>query len=68
MTEITLKIGESVKIGDDLLSVKIVAIQCNSQHFKHKYRALIGLAAPKNLSIHREEVYDKIKNKVKNER
>jgi len=62
MTELTLQIGESIKIGNDLLFVKIVDIQLNSSNFKHKYRALIGLAAHKSLSIHREELYNDIKS------
>ncbi len=52
MLILTRKLGESVIIGDD---VKITVIEVNKHHIK------LGVDAPKNIIIHREEVYLKIK-------
>ncbi len=52
MLILTRKLGESVIIGDD---VKITVVEVNKQQIK------IGVDAPKNIIIHREEVYLKIK-------
>lgn len=46
------KIGEKIKIGDDItLVVTRVAGD----------RAYIGIDAPKDLPVHRSEIYEKIK-------
>ncbi len=52
MLILTRKLGESVIIGDD---VKITVVEVNKQQVK------LGVDAPKNIIIHREEVYLKIK-------
>lgn len=46
-------IGEKVILGDDI-EVKVLRV-CGTQ-------VKIGFSAPQDLSIHREEVYKKIKN------
>ncbi|MFQ5963012.1 MAG: carbon storage regulator CsrA [Candidatus Scalinduaceae bacterium] len=51
MLILTRKVGESVIIGDD---IKITVVEVN----KHQIR--LGINAPKNISIHREEIYKKI--------
>ena len=52
MLILTRKLGESVIIGDD---VKITVVEVSKQQIK------LGVDAPKNITIHREEVYLKIK-------
>jgi carbon storage regulator len=52
MLILTRKEGESIRIGDHI-SIKIVAM--DGHHCK------IGVDAPRNVSVNREEVYQKIK-------
>jgi carbon storage regulator len=51
MLVLTRKIGESIRIGDTI-SVKVVEI--DSRHVK------LGIDAPKNIAVNREEIYEKI--------
>jgi carbon storage regulator len=53
MLILTRKEGESIRIGDNI-SIKIVAM--DGHHCK------IGVEAPRNVSVNREEVYLKIKS------
>jgi carbon storage regulator len=53
MLIVTRKLGESVMIGADV-TVTVLSIKGN--------QARIGIAAPKNVSVHREEVYERLKN------
>ncbi|MCK5145260.1 carbon storage regulator CsrA [bacterium] len=51
MLILTRKSGESIRIGDD---VKITVLSVQGQSVK------IGVDAPRNVSVHRQEIYDKI--------
>ncbi len=53
MLILTRKLGESVIIGDN---VKITVVEVNKHQIK------IGVDAPRNIAVHREEVYKKIKD------
>jgi carbon storage regulator len=61
MLILTRRVGETFMIGDDI-TITICSIR-NSQ-------ARIGIQAPKDISIHRKEVYDRInqenQDKLKN--
>ncbi|MFY1026188.1 carbon storage regulator [Actinobacillus seminis] len=52
MLILTRKVGESLLIGDDI-SVTILNIRGN--------QVKIGVDAPKDVSVHREEIYQRIK-------
>jgi carbon storage regulator len=45
-------VGESIMIGDD---VKVTVTRLDNGNVK------LGVTAPKDISVHREEVYDRIK-------
>ncbi|MCF6149375.1 MAG: carbon storage regulator CsrA [Candidatus Kuenenia sp.] len=51
MLILTRKLGESITIGDD---IKITVLEFQGKQVK------LGIIAPKNIKIHREEVYEKI--------
>lgn len=53
MLILTRKVGESLLIGDDI-SVTILNIRGN--------QVKIGVDAPKDVSVHREEIYQRIKD------
>ena len=53
MLILTRKSGESIKVGD---TVKITILEIKGNHVK------IGIDAPKDLEIYREEIYDTIKS------
>jgi len=53
MLVLTRKLGESVIIGDDIV-ITVLDVKGNS--------ARLGIAAPANISVHREEIYNRIKN------
>ncbi|MGL4341227.1 MAG: carbon storage regulator CsrA [Lactococcus lactis] len=46
------KVGEKIKIGDD---ITLVVTRVDGD------RAYIGIDAPRNLPVHRSEIYEKIK-------
>ena len=52
MLILTRKIGEAVKIGDDI-EVSIVGVKGN--------QVRLGINAPSDVAVHREEIYDRIK-------
>ena len=54
MLILTRKSGESLMIGEDV-SVTVLGVKGN--------QVRIGIDAPKDISVHREEVFDKIKDK-----
>ncbi len=52
MLVLTRRLGESINIGDD---IKITVVDVNGKQVK------IGVLAPKDVSVYREEVYKRIK-------
>ena len=52
MLILTRKVGESLLIGDDV-SITILNVRGN--------KVKIGVKAPKEISVHREEIYQRIK-------
>lgn len=53
MLVLSRKNNESIMIGDDI-EVRIIEITAKS--------VKVGIEAPKNVTVHRKEVYDAIKN------
>lgn len=51
MLVLTRQEGESLMIGDDI-KIQIVGVKGN--------QVRIGIAAPKDVQVHREEIYEKI--------
>ena len=51
MLILTRRVGESLRIGDEV-SVTVLGIKGS--------QVRIGVNAPKSVSVHREEVYDRI--------
>ena len=51
MLVLTRKLGETIRIGDNI-TVKIVDL--DGRHVK------LGIEAPKNVSVNREEIYERI--------
>lgn len=52
MLILTRKVGESVLIGDDI-SITVLSVRGN--------QVKLGVQAPKEVSVHREEIYQQIK-------
>lgn len=50
---VTRRVGEVIRIGDDI-TVTVLAIKGS--------QARIGIAAPGSVSVHREEVYVRLRN------
>jgi carbon storage regulator len=53
MLILTRRIGETIVIGDDI-SVAILGVKGN--------QVRVGIDAPKEVSVHREEIYNQIKS------
>ena len=52
MLILTRKVGESLLIGDDV-SITVLSVRGN--------QVKIGVNAPRDVSVHREEIYQRIK-------
>jgi len=50
---LTRKIGEALKVGEDV-TVTVMAVKGN--------QVRIGIDAPKDVAVHREEVYDRMQD------
>ncbi|MGB0238749.1 MAG: carbon storage regulator CsrA [Cycloclasticus sp.] len=53
MLILTRKVGDSLVIGDDV-SIVVLGVKGN--------QVRIGVDAPKSVSVHREEIYNKIQD------
>jgi carbon storage regulator len=56
MLILTRRVGEAVVIGDEV-TVTVLGVKGN--------QVRIGVDAPKTVSVHREEIFDRIKNEQK---
>ena len=53
MLILTRRVGETVMIGDEV-TVTILGVKGN--------QVRVGVNAPKEIAVHREEIYERIKN------
>jgi len=56
MLILTRRVGETLMIGDDV-TVTVLGIKGN--------QVRVGVSAPKEVSVHREEIYERIKQEQK---
>ena len=56
MLILTRKQGESITIGNE---IKITILECQNKQVK------LGIVAPKEVKVHREEIFEKIQTKQK---
>ena len=56
MLILTRKVGEKLRIGDDIETV-IMAVKGT--------QVRLGVKAPRDVEVHREEIYNRIQNKEK---
>jgi carbon storage regulator len=52
MLILTRRVGEAIMIGDDVI-VTVLGVKGT--------QVRVGIAAPKHVSVHREEIYERIK-------
>jgi carbon storage regulator len=53
MLILTRRIGEALMIGDQ---IKVIVMQVNGSQIR------LGIEAPKDVAVHREEIYQRIKD------
>ena len=51
MLILTRKLGESITIGNE---IKVTLLECQGKQVK------LGIVAPKDIKVHREEIFEKI--------
>ena len=59
MLILTRRLGESVKVGDEV-TVTVLGVK--------GLQVRLGFAAPKDVAVHREEIYERIKREEDSER
>ena len=52
MLILTRRVGETLMVGDDI-SITVLGVKGN--------QVRIGVNAPKNIAVHREEIYERVK-------
>ncbi len=55
MLILTRKVGQTIRIGDDV-QIAVVGIKGN--------QVRIGVTAPTNVPVHREEIYERIQKEI----
>ena len=58
MLILTRRVGETLMIGEEV-TVTVMAIKGN--------QVRIGVTAPKNVPVHREEIYDRVQQEKKSQ-
>lgn len=56
MLILTRKLGESITIGND---IRVTILECQNKQVK------LGIIAPKDIKVHREEIFEKIQEENK---